>query len=303
MTFRSVATAQATGYSGTQATATSITVAKPSGTVAGDILVACIDIDIASGIRAPLVANPPSGWSTVANSNSSSVAGVMHLFWKVAGASEPSSYTFEFRQNTTSGLLSPAFSNAIIGCWTDWTAATLKTFASAANRYKLTASGNVNFVDPAFVPDIASVTLDGSESTTGGIQIAFWSTWSEIENFNGTIVWPPPMNPAYPATVPWNTAALNSPQAQHTQIHYEGLPAYFGGEGVTETLATNRMLTLGSFDVSAGTLPDISGQFTWQHAGAEAGYSEIVEVFRLVIEATPVGNPYWGINAITVLPF
>jgi len=302
VTFRSYSTQQETAYAGTQATATSTTIAKPAGTVQGDILAVCIAIDIASGIRAPLVAKPldPS-WVTVANSNSSSVAGLMHVFWKVAGASEPSSYTFEFRQSTTTGLLSPAFSSAIMGCWTDWTSAVLKVF-SGANRFSNTGSINTSCPpNPPHVIDIDSVTLDGAETTTGGIQIAFWLNWSGIENFQGVKVWSDP-NPVYPATIPWNTASVDSPQVQHAQIHYEGLPTYFGGELVTTTLADNKMLTLASHDVTAGTLPDVSGQFTWQHAGAEAGYGETVQVFRFVVEAVAVVQAYWGILHQDIIP-
>lgn len=296
MTFRSAATAQALGYdSGARlATASDITVGLPAGTADGDILVAVIDISTASSASSlGLVAAPPAGWTTVVNSTSF----FQHVFWKVA-ASEPSSYTFSFHESTVSGTAKTAFANATVGCWTDWTSPTLKTFSLSANRAKTVgASNSVFFPGTPHVVDIDSVTLDGSETTTGGIQIATWSAVSSIENFAGSVVWSNPPNPAYPATVPYNTTTVESPQVEHAQLYFAGLPTYNGGEDVTTTLAANRISTLASHDVTAGTLPDVTADFTWQHAGDEAGYGEIVQVIRLVIEATPAPQAYWGILA------
>ena len=75
----------------------SVTVAKPSGTVAGDLLVA-VYWEIYGG-GAPAFTGP-TGWSTPAGgsiTHDSGEAGVSYAlacFSKVAGAGEPSSYTF-----------------------------------------------------------------------------------------------------------------------------------------------------------------------------------------------------------------
>ena len=70
--------------------ATSVVVAKPSGTKEGDLLVAFMSAETGSG---PHTWTQPSGWSEVADqANEPSVA----VSYKVATSSEPANYTFTF---------------------------------------------------------------------------------------------------------------------------------------------------------------------------------------------------------------
>jgi hypothetical protein len=92
ITFRSAASAGAP--SGTL----TLTISKPSGTAAGDVMVAGIAVRPSTA-----TITPPSGWTLVrridnSNSNSNSLA----IYTKVAGGSEPASYNWTFSTSTGS---------------------------------------------------------------------------------------------------------------------------------------------------------------------------------------------------------
>jgi hypothetical protein len=73
-----------------------VRVNKPSGTVAGDVLVACVSLnggDVATG-------GAPSGWAPIAAASSSTrTLG----YYKVAGGSEPAAYTWSFTSSVKNG--------------------------------------------------------------------------------------------------------------------------------------------------------------------------------------------------------
>jgi hypothetical protein len=79
--------------SNTATATTSLTITKPSGTVSGDVLVAFVNM-----IRSSAINTPPSGWTTI---EISGVFAYSHVYWKVAGASEPSSYTWDEGASTS----------------------------------------------------------------------------------------------------------------------------------------------------------------------------------------------------------
>lgn len=84
--FRSAATAAA-GNAG------SITVTKPAGVVAGDVLIAQVHIHRLDAIT------PPSGWTLVRNDELASPGddtSKNSVYWKRAGGAEPASYVFFF---------------------------------------------------------------------------------------------------------------------------------------------------------------------------------------------------------------
>jgi hypothetical protein len=85
VSFRAVASATVT-------TGTSLTINKPTGTVEGDVMVAAI-----AARDTPPNITGPSGWTEIrSDATSSSPYSRMSFFWKAAGASEPSSYTWTF---------------------------------------------------------------------------------------------------------------------------------------------------------------------------------------------------------------
>jgi hypothetical protein len=71
------------------ATSTSTTCNRPPGTASGDLLIACIP-----GAPQGQSITPPSGWTLIdrAQQAGDDIFGV--AYWKIAGGSEPSSYTF-----------------------------------------------------------------------------------------------------------------------------------------------------------------------------------------------------------------
>lgn len=89
------APAYATHTTTTQsANATSITGGKPSGVAEGDLLIASLQTMGSNPIHLT-----PSGWFVVAgcqNIRDDISTPRVSQFWKIAGASEPSTYTFEF---------------------------------------------------------------------------------------------------------------------------------------------------------------------------------------------------------------
>ncbi|MDP9479045.1 MAG: hypothetical protein M3R38_25765, partial [Actinomycetota bacterium] len=86
ISFRSSSTAN-TGNT----TASSITINKPTGVAAGDLLLAFLTV--AAGSNAVIA--PPSGWTLVLRTNDgTATAGAS--YYKVAGASEPTSYQWGF---------------------------------------------------------------------------------------------------------------------------------------------------------------------------------------------------------------
>lgn len=84
VTFRSSSTASAKSV-------TSLTIAKPAGVVAGDVLLA----RIAHRNNVAATITPPAGW-TVIRSDQSASAIKTWVLWKVATGAEPASYAFNF---------------------------------------------------------------------------------------------------------------------------------------------------------------------------------------------------------------
>jgi Calcineurin-like phosphoesterase len=69
----------------------SISIAKPAGAAQGDLLLAVVGHQ--SGAATSM--NPPTGWTAVPNTDYSDLNNArIHAWYKVAGTSEPSSYTF-----------------------------------------------------------------------------------------------------------------------------------------------------------------------------------------------------------------
>jgi hypothetical protein len=94
---------------GTATTATSasasFTCAKPTGVVAGDILISLQFTDLGVG-------STPSGWTQLRNYTADIES---RLAWKVAGSSEPASYTFS---QSTGGIGGGAIVIALQGAST-----------------------------------------------------------------------------------------------------------------------------------------------------------------------------------------
>ena len=77
-----------------QAGASLVTVARPSTVASGDVLVAGVAMGNSGNSAAP-VFTAPSGWSLVRRLDSG-IATTLAVYWHVAGASEPATYTWSF---------------------------------------------------------------------------------------------------------------------------------------------------------------------------------------------------------------
>lgn len=95
-----------------------ITLNKPSGTVEGDMIVAwiCGDTSFRRNVTTP------SGWSIIYNQSSPDLGGSAQMFgyYKVATASEPSTYNFQFSANPSNvkGILTSYYDTNGTGTWT-----------------------------------------------------------------------------------------------------------------------------------------------------------------------------------------
>lgn len=94
-----------------------ITLNKPSGTVEGDLIVAWICADTAGRRNV----TTPSGWSVIYNQSSPDLGGSAQQFgyYKVATASEPSTYDFQFSGSPTNckGILTSWYDTGGVGTW------------------------------------------------------------------------------------------------------------------------------------------------------------------------------------------
>jgi hypothetical protein len=79
-----VASAEAYATSGTDCV-----INKPTGTVQGDVMVAVINFN------SNITVTAPSGWTTIDEDDGIPSAGTALIYYKVAGASEPTTYTWQ----------------------------------------------------------------------------------------------------------------------------------------------------------------------------------------------------------------
>lgn len=78
-----------------------VTILKPTGVVAGDVLIACV-VSVAD-----VTITPPSGWTQIERFRTSDDGIQLALLWKAAGGAEPSDYTFtESAVNYSFGAIS-----------------------------------------------------------------------------------------------------------------------------------------------------------------------------------------------------
>lgn len=295
MTFVSSSSAQQVAFSGTTISSDTLVIPAPAGVAVGDFLVAGINTEAFVTGQSTNVKADDLSWNRVLTSSN------VTIFWKVA-TSTPASYTFHsFLGSGTTPW--NAFMDGIMGCWTGWTGPVRKTLVTdSGNKSAFAQNLVIPPASPPHVIDIPSLTLQDVtapiETTTGGLLVTFFDILEGIENFDGTFA--DNGNPTYPATVPYADATVSGPDIQHEQIYYAGTPRageYVGGIGTTYR-AGNDELTMASQELAAGDVPGTTATFTWQHAGAEAGFGEAVWGVRLLLEATAIARAYWGIDAI-----
>jgi RHS repeat-associated protein len=225
--------------------ASTMSISKPTGTVANDLLVA----QIAAGDNATIT--PPSGWTAVTGGEVTSGTTRLKLYYKVAGASEGSSYHFDF-----------SVSSKHVGAVT-----TLRNTAqSSPIDASASASGNsVDIVAPSVTPtvnDTAHFVFAGRDSgdSNGGSIFAFPSPLTEEwERKTGTtatdrsdatalrIIAGGAGNPLGSVTVtnqtgygatPWGAVTVTIKPPAGTQVRNQASYAYLGAKQRNTTLAS-----------------------------------------------------------------
>src|SRR3989344_715183 len=79
-----------------QITVTRLTLNKPASVVEGDLLLANITVEQGSGVAVAA----PLGWTEILRTGNANRVSIIS-YWKIAGASEPSNYTWSFDLKTT----------------------------------------------------------------------------------------------------------------------------------------------------------------------------------------------------------
>lgn len=136
--FRSAASAD-------NASSTNHTVTKPAGVVSGDVLLAILTFNANA-----VTVTPPAGWTLVDALDDTGHAQHSHVFHRVAGGSEPSSWTF-----TTSGAVASTTSA------TAWTGVDTTTPIDAHATNLIAATTKPLLALPALTTTVANAMLVG----------------------------------------------------------------------------------------------------------------------------------------------
>ncbi len=87
--------ASASAAASAASSSTPLVINRPAGTTAGDVLLASIDWTHGGGTTATGICTPPEGWTSIRKTlGGGSIRRVKETFYRVAGSSEPSSYSF-----------------------------------------------------------------------------------------------------------------------------------------------------------------------------------------------------------------
>lgn len=165
----------------TSAPLTTLTVSVPAGVIAGDVLLAQIVIYDGAGTNVP---SPPAGW-TVIRHDAVNVGNKMTswLYFKVAGGSEPISYSW---------TISSQYGAGVMGAWRGAASAPIDqasgAFAGGANPIAAAAPsltpftdselqvyfyGSQNFAAPTITQPAAITARANDKSTKEGFTLAF----------------------------------------------------------------------------------------------------------------------------------
>ncbi len=146
-------------------TAGTLTINAPTGTASGDVLFACIVGTSATDFT------PPSGWSTlIALNNGDGTAPVGEaVFYKVAGASEPASYTFTSAGATIAGGIVAGYIGAsLVSHYDTWASA----FTAAHGGSPASSAITTSFAgDLALVFMVSATTASVPNAMTGWTNI------------------------------------------------------------------------------------------------------------------------------------
>jgi hypothetical protein len=156
--------------SGNTAAVTTVSVPKPGGVVAGDVLVAQITAD-----DAPSISAAPAGWNTVISPLSVGTSARVFAYYKVAGASEPASYEW--------GLTTAVKWNAVI---TNFHGVNTTTpFDTAASTKVNTTAASSISVPGVSTTTAGAVLVGGAGPNNALATVAPPAGWTETMEANG----------------------------------------------------------------------------------------------------------------------
>ena len=141
-----------------------LTAQKPSGTIEGDMMVAWI----CGGSNTRRNITPPSGWSVIYNQSSTDLGGSGQQFgyYKVATASEPSSYDFAFSGTDpllgAKAILTSYYDTNGTGTWTVSNLGGGKLQSTAGSITSLSITGAGLYITAFFSDDDDNPTTDNS---------------------------------------------------------------------------------------------------------------------------------------------
>jgi chitodextrinase len=149
---------------GNSAAVTSVTIAKPAGVAAGDVLVAQITAD-----ANPSISTAPTGWSTAISPRSVGTSARLFAYYHVVGSGDPSSYTW---------TLSTAVKwNAGIAAFRGVDTSTV--WDSAAQGATNTTAASSLAVPAATTVTPGAVVVGGVALNSGSVGVTAPSNWTE----------------------------------------------------------------------------------------------------------------------------
>lgn len=181
--------ASAAANTGSSTTATSLAVNKPTGTAAGDVLLAAFTIKDTS----PTI-TPPAGW-TLAGDITNGTAHRTLVYWKAAGSGEPASYTFTWSTAAKAAAGVAAYVN--VDQTTPVAAMTTSATASSTSQVApdVTTTGDNQWVARVWgvnasvssTPAAGTVErFDTWPSTSGGVAISLADSIQATQGASGT---------------------------------------------------------------------------------------------------------------------
>jgi len=138
------------------ATGTSLVIAKPSGLASGNVEVATIAATSTATITAP------SGWTVIQNTTSASSTLRQISYYHVAGASEPSSYTWSYSPSRTAVGGISAYSGVDTTIPVDLSASASGSSGNATSASVTTTAASELVLVPTAFSGVSSLTHDAS---------------------------------------------------------------------------------------------------------------------------------------------
>jgi len=158
--FAAIASGTPTTAASMQATSTTLTVNKPT-VATGDLMIASIAVH--GGTEAAVI-SAPSGWTLIASTtNDTNIA--LLSYYKYAGASEPSDYSWQFTgQTTAEGAITP-YAGAATASPVDAVASNTG-YGTSATTTSITTTGTKELIVSLFAADIGQSLNAGAYFST-----------------------------------------------------------------------------------------------------------------------------------------